>query len=95
MTSSQRSTCSAASINRSLLDSMEETAAEMTPAITDHSHPVTAPFGQISECKSKDDVGSMIALIISERLELKDDQKLKLVTALQKYFEKAGIENES
>ena len=86
MTSNQRSTSSAAPINRSLIDSMEETAAEMTPVITDYSHPVTAPFGQISECKSKEDIGRMIALIISEKLDLKDDQKLKLVTALQKYF---------
>ena len=73
---------------------MEETAADMTPAISDYSHPVTAPFGQISECKSKEDLGKMIAVIISDELELSDDKKLKLVTALQKYFEEAGIENE-
>ena len=74
---------------------MEDASVEMTPAITDYSHPVTAPFGQISECKSKEDLGKMIALIISEKLDMKDERKLNLVTALQKYFEEAGIENES
>ena len=74
---------------------MEDAAAEMTPAITDYSHPVTAPFGQVSECKSKEDTARMTALIISERLNQSDDQKMKLVTALQSYFEEVGIENES
>ena len=95
MTSSQRSTIDANPINRNLFDSMEDTSVEMTPAIADYSHPVTVPFGQISECKSKDDIGRMIALIFSEKLDMNDDKKLNLVTALQKYFAEAGIENES
>ena len=74
---------------------MEDTAAEMTPVITDYSHPVTAPFGQISECKSKEDVVKLTAQIISERLNHGDVNKQKLMTALQVYFDEAGIENES
>ena len=74
---------------------MEDQAAEMTPMATDYSHPVTAPFGQISECKSKEDVTRLTAQIISERLNHGDVDKQKLVTALQIYFEEAGIENES
>ena len=74
---------------------MEDQAAEMTSVTIDYSHPVTAPFGQISECKSKEDVTRLTAQIISERLNHGDVEKQKLVTALQRYFEEAGIENES
>ena len=81
-------------INRSLFDSMEDSVVEMTPAVVDFPHPVTAPFGQISVCRSKDDTTRIIALIISERLNQNDDQKQNLVTALQSYFEVAGIEND-
>ena len=54
---------------------MEETAAEMTPVATDYSHPVTAPFGQVSEYKSKEDIVKLTAQIISERLNHGDVEK--------------------
>ena len=81
-------------INRSLFDSMEDTAVEMKPDVVDFPHPVTAPLGQISVCRNKDDTARIIALIISERLNQNGDQRQNLVTALQSYFEVAGIEND-
>ena len=85
-------------INRTLFDSMNDLEAvenAETPAVAKYAHPVTAPFGQVSVCRNKEDTATIVALMIADQLEQTDDQRQKLVTALQSYFEEAGIENDS
>ena len=72
-------------VNRNLFDPMEDlTAVESaaTPAVGNYAHPVTAPFGQVSVCRSKEDTTTIVALMIADQLEQTDDQRQKLVTAL-------------
>ena len=79
-------------IPRNLNATMERTdhTSETVPR-TPVDHPIAAPFGQYSVCATREAMADTVAVIIADRLGFDDVRKQSLVTALQSYFDVAGV----
>ena len=80
---------------RDLSRTVEANAGLSTTTPNPFSHPVTCPFGQVSVCKSKEEMADVVGRLISDHLNRDDTAKQSLVTAFKAYFDKEGIENDS
>ena len=81
-------------VTRNLSEIMECTAATQSIIPPPAVHPVLELFDQVSACRSREDAVQNVAVVIADWLQFTDQQKEKLVTALQSYFEEAEIGND-